>query len=130
MELDLSPEFLQYNLADSIDVINLSDATSSVVKTILMMWLVSISLCLIQLMITLMSRPIIGFLTIVSILIISAIWFSPVAIGNYAMPIRMDVFLYNGLSMELGVMLCVTLSVACIYGGYLYVRKWDILSKC
>ena len=83
INFEISSEYFLYYFSDNIDFIVLSDTGFSVIKAILLMCLMMIALCLLQMIVALISKPILGFLTTTSLLFVSTIWFSPISIGNF-----------------------------------------------
>lgn len=89
--------------------------------------LVVMGLCLLQLAISLVIRPIYSYLVVVTILLASAYYSTPFLIGNFAMPVRSQLFQEEGLSLFSGVMAAIGLGIVSSILGMLIFQKKDIL---
>lgn len=89
-----------------------------------------IAINLLQMLVGFVSQQVWGLVTSLSILVISSIWFSPFAIGNYGMLIRSNLVSKDGLSFLPRVFIIFPiLSVAIMMVGGIVWRKLDLLPK-
>lgn len=87
------------------------------------------ALLLIQLAISLLVRPILGFVSTMVILYGSAFFLSPWLIGNYLMVARTDVVRTAGVSVPMGILLSLSLILAAVLvGGFLFSR-FNIINR-
>lgn len=91
--------------------------------------LVLMALNMLQLFVGLRWKPVMGWFCSLSVLAISAIWMSPVAIGNFGMAIRSGWLLYEGVSPAVGCVICLLLIFITGTAGILWFRRYDILPK-
>lgn len=96
---------------------------------VLMPYVVLLTLTLLQFVVGLMVRPVIGFFAALSVLAVSAIWMFPLAFGNYAMAMRSGWFLYGGVPTMAGLGICVGLSVLLCACAVFYFGRYDIFTK-
>lgn len=91
--------------------------------------LVLMALNMLQLLIGLLWKPVMGLFCSLSILAVSAIWMSPIAIGNFGMAIRSEWLLYEGVPPAVGCVICLLLIIITGTAGVLWFRRYDILPK-
>ncbi len=91
--------------------------------------IVSVTLNLAQMTISIVTRPIIGFLATMSTIILSTVWAHPALIGNYAMAMRTKPFLENGVLVSFGFILCLLVSFGSVMLGGFYFKTYDIFPK-
>ncbi len=91
--------------------------------------LVAISMCLMQLTISLFVKPLYSFLFSISVLLISAYYKSELLLGNYAMLIRLDIWSENGLKSINGIYFSIILGLVSIVIGCIYFCRTDIMNK-
>lgn len=90
---------------------------------------ISIGLNLLQMTLVLFIKPLYSFGAIAVILLSSAYLLSPYLPGNYAMPIRSNYVVENGVSFSGGlIMFLIIVSVSIIVGSF-YFRHYDILDE-
>lgn len=90
---------------------------------------VSVTIGLLQMMLSLIIKPFYSYIVCAVILIGSAYYVNPLMIGNYAMVQRSDIFLKNGVNSVLGLILCMVISVASVIGGIMIFKRYDILNR-
>lgn len=131
LTLQLNQDILlsSFHSAQGLLKMNTIEKATSLGFALALVLLTLITINLLQLTIGLCIHPAAGFFTSVSVFGISAICFSPLAIGNYAMVIRNVAFLEGGMNTLSGVIIELLIIVSCVLIGILYVRKWDILPK-
>lgn len=127
LNLNLTEEYLQSSFSDAPELLRLPAGYLPVVQAICMAALVMFTLCLLQMTIGLILKPVIGFLAVSSVLFISSIWFSVLAIGNFAMAIRTELFLEGGLVVLAGIGGCGLVILASVIVGCVYIRRWNVL---
>lgn len=96
---------------------------------ILLPLLVSISLNLLQMTCSLLIKPIYSFGLMGIILLASAYLMRSFFIGNYAMPIRSEYVVKNGLQMSTGVILSSVIIIFSFLIGVIYFKRYDILDE-
>jgi len=89
----------------------------------------SIALCIIQLILELVLKPIYSFLIIVSILVASAYFYTPFLIGNASMMLRSSLVLDNGLNGFYSFTIDIIITIMAIVSGCVYFKRIDILDK-
>lgn len=91
-------------------------------------WLVSVSLCTVQIVLSIFMDPVIAFMVNIGGLAASVFWRNPFLPGNYAMLYRQDwVCSRPGISLASGVALCLGLTAAAAALGAIFFQKKDIL---
>lgn len=89
---------------------------------------VSVGINLLQMAVTLLIKPMFGFLVTAFWMITSAYFTSPYLIGNYAMSMRYDVVIIDGVSASTGVLISAILALAVVVIGSIRFHRYDILS--
>lgn len=89
----------------------------------------TISLCLVQLFLSLVARPPLGYVATLSILFLSAFYFSPWLIGNYLMTARSASMMAGGVQTGEGVVLAAAMAAVVVVGGGFVFSHKDILNK-
>lgn len=89
--------------------------------------LTTLTLGMIQMVLSLLWLPIAGFVVDVVILTASAYYFSPLLIGNYTMLRRSSIMLGNGIQYPIAIAVEIMILMAlAIFGGW-YFKRYDIL---
>lgn len=106
----------------------------SIMSVFLKFWLlpmiVSVTLCLIQVIASLFFEPVLSFLCTVGYLIASVFWTSPILIGNFAMLLRQNWLSGKPLLNDLaGVFICIAMTSIVVFVGVRSFQKKDILSE-
>jgi len=91
--------------------------------------LVAAALSLVQMVVSLVIRPIFSFLCSAVLLGISIYYVSPAFIGNYAMAVRADSIAFDSVDGKTGLGLCLLIIGVSILFGYLLFGRYDILGK-
>ena len=91
--------------------------------------LTAVAISQLQMLLSLWLRPIFSFGVTAAILISSAYYLKPFMIGNYAMPVRYDAVVPNGVSLGIGVIILSAIIIACIVVGGISFRYYDIINK-
>lgn len=91
--------------------------------------LATAALCMIQLVISLVLKPIISFLCTVVILFFSAFYLTPWLLGNYLMAARSSAFLTHGMNPELGAVFSLVLVADMVVAGAIIVNRIDLFAK-
>jgi len=92
-------------------------------------WLTAIALNLVQMVLSLLIKPIFSLIVSVIILIASAYYYSPLMLGNYAMCVRSSQIMTNGMPLKSGIVYCVVVILVSIMIGMLIFRNYDILNR-
>lgn len=90
---------------------------------------VAVTLGLVQMCLSLLIRPLYSFCGMIALLLASAYFLHPALPGNYAMALRSDYILPNGVSASTGAILCAGLSLLAIIVGAIVFSRYDILNK-
>jgi hypothetical protein len=91
--------------------------------------LVSLALNLFQMVLSLFIKPIFSFFVTAFLIISSAYYTSPFLIGNYAMPLRNDVVITDGVNWTVGIIVSIVLALAAVIAGSICFRKYDIINR-
>lgn len=91
--------------------------------------LVSIAVSLIQMTMSLIIKPMLSFVISAVIYISSAYKLVPWLLGNYAMAVRSDLTISNGINSKIGAIFSVLLSLCSIIIGILLFKKYSILNS-
>lgn len=95
---------------------------------VLLPLLVSVSLCTLQVVLSLFMDPVISFMLNIAGLVDSVFWMNPLLAGNYAMLYRQEwVCRGSGISPDVGAALCLGLFAMAAAAGAIFFRKKDIL---
>lgn len=89
----------------------------------------SVAINLFQMMLTLFFRPIFGYLFSSALFLTSSYLMSPIVLGNYGMVLRTKWMNQQGVSPEIGLIICLAISGIAIIGGGVRFCKMDILSE-
>lgn len=98
-------------------------------ELMLMPFLFTVSMSLIQMALCLFFRAVLSYVVSVIVCISSSYCLSPFLIGNYSMPIRSDKIVSNGVNMEIGVIILILIAAAGVIVGLFKFKKQNILSK-
>lgn len=90
---------------------------------------VSIGLNLLQMTLVLFIKPLYSFGVLAIILLASTYYLSPYFPGNYAMPIRSEYVVENGVTFGGGIITSLILVVISVTIGVFYFKRYDILDK-
>jgi hypothetical protein len=91
--------------------------------------LVSATLSLLQMLLSFVLQPIVGFLIIVSYLTVSVYLSTPFLIGDYSMLLRNGLFYPEGQSSSQMFAICAVISLVTIAIGNIYFRRMDLLDN-
>jgi len=80
-----------------------------------------------QMFLSLILKPIISFLMIASILILSAYSMSPYLIGNYSMVQRSEIFMKDGISILAATIVNIIIIIVSVIGSIVYFNRKDII---
>ena len=125
----LHATFLATMLLRFQDAVNVDLASYNIVSFLRTVPIGICALCLLQLTISLVARPLWGYVTTVSILFISAFIEHPLLLGSNLMAIRSTAFAAHGITSEWSVGLGVAITLLSIFLGGYFLTKTDILEK-
>lgn len=91
--------------------------------------LVSLCVNLLQMTLALFIKPIFSFLTIAFLMISSAYFMSPYLIGNYAMSVRYDMVIKDGVNIGTGIVITLVLIIVATGVGTIRFHQYDILNE-
>lgn len=89
---------------------------------------ISMAINLLQMMVSLFIKPMLSFVVTAFLMISSAYFTSPYLIGNYAMPMRYDVVITDGVNASTGIMISAVLALAVVVIGSIRFHRYDILN--
>jgi len=127
ISLDITPMFVN----EILDATSPYDTFSIQLAYIILLLplLMSIGLNLLQMTLVLFIKPLYSFGVIAVILLSSAYLFSPYLPGNYAMPIRSNHVVENGMSFSGGLIVFLIIFSVSFIVGSIYFRRYDILDE-
>ena len=127
---------LSMELSPSISAILKLDAgmymqfpASLILQTFLLPPLVMIAMNLFQMALSLFIKPFYSFIVTVAVLLTSSYYLSPFFIGNYAMPLRSDQMVTNGVSLTAGIIFSLLIITVSVVVGGIAFQKRDILKR-
>ncbi len=89
--------------------------------------LVTIAICLVQMLVSLVVKPIFSFICTIGLLFFSAYFQTDALIGNFLMAARCSSFNDGGMQAQTGIVIAVgTIAIAVIAGGFFF-KNMDIL---
>lgn len=91
--------------------------------------LVSLELNLLQMTLSLFIKPMFSFLIIAFLMVSSAYFTSPALMGNYAMPMRYDAVITDGVNATAGIIISTVIALISIITGIIQFRHCDILNR-
>ena len=95
----------------------------------LMPLIITIALGMVQMALSLVFKPAFAFIFSSVMLISSAYYMTPYLIGNFAMAVRSDKVVSNGLNLTDGIIAAIGMIIIGIIIGVLAIRRYNILSK-
>lgn len=131
LTIEASPEVCQFIFSSIVSEVN--DPITSVsmkqyIISVLLLPMLSIaSLNLLQMTLSLYIKPILSFILVMCVLIISLFWYSPFALANSAMLLRSGQFVADGINTEHAAIIGFCVLLICMALGSVKFRKSDIL---
>ena len=103
-------------------------SAGQVILTVLVLpFLTVTALNMLELLLSLIIRPVYSFLACVSLVAASAYAKSPILFPNYANIARSGAFFVTGMDGRLGIAICLAVVVFSVAAGAAVFRRWDIL---
>lgn len=127
LELAVSPQILM--MVETGDCLIPPEQWKIAVEVCFVPFLVGMALCIFQMMLSLMFKPIFSYILMIILLIGSAYYQSPYLIGNYAMAIRSRQIIANGVDPRVGILFSYGVITMSVVAGILMIRKKDILGE-
>ena len=90
-------------------------------------WLTSLAMSSVQVLLNLVTKPIISLAAVIGYLTASAYYYSPAMIGNYSILLRSDFILSDGIGLPLAVSVTLSVMAVCCILGLMAVKKIDLL---
>lgn len=90
---------------------------------------ISIGLNLFQMTLSLFMKPVFSFFVTLILVLSSSYLLSPYLIGNYAMAVRSNTIIQNGVDLYAGLILCVVLITLSVIVGMAKFHHFDVLNK-
>lgn len=100
-----------------------------VLEITLLPLLVTLAVSQVQMLLCLVVRPTISYVVSIVLLISSAYCLTPFLLGNYAMALRCDKIISNGVSGTMGIGVCLILILVSMVLGIVLFQKYNILNK-
>ena len=110
-------------------IINNPDLTGLMVSVMVMSFVMTITFGIIQIAVGLIVSPTIGYIIIISFLVIGAFSDNPFVISIYSMALRSSRYKPDGYNIGLGLLIMAAIIICGIIAGTLYARRMDIISK-
>lgn len=88
--------------------------------------IMTIAICLFQLLLSLLIKPLPSYIFTISMLFLSAYFKTPFLLGNYLMSARSSVYVTDGVSPEIGIVVALTIAALSVSFGALIIRRIDI----
>ena len=101
----------------------------NLIHLILVPMLVCAAISMLQMLISLFVRPLIAYVLSIVIYFSSAYKLSALLLGNYAMLLRSDEILSNGVNAYVGIIFSAIVIIMSIVGGLIYFKDYNILSR-
>ena len=120
---------LQYEVFQIAGDSALSDDTPWPFVIILLPVLVSLCISLLQMTLTLFFKPVFSFFVTAFLLISSSYFTSPYLIGNYAMSMRYDMVIKDGVCITAGLAVSFVLIIVSVGAGMIRFRRYDIWNE-
>lgn len=108
-----------------IDVVN-TNMSSFYMACIVLPFMVSIAISYMQFTLSIVLNSILGYITSISLLVVSAYWTNPVFIGNYLMILRNQLIVTDGFFSGTGILVSSVLIILMCFLGIILFRKKDI----
>ena len=126
MSMKLTPEIVM-----SVCNINMLNGTfkEEMIILLLMPVLVSVTLCMLQVAIAIITSPIIGFIVTQSIVFLSTIFEYKFLISNYGMLSHNRISCGSKIVYSDGIIICMAVFLVSWITGYLYFGRCNIISK-
>jgi hypothetical protein len=99
------------------------------IYVIILPFLVSITISLLQALLSFFMRPILSFLTVIVLMVSSAYFFTPLLIGNSSMLLRSAAVIPNGIMGTTSIVIQIILIGLFAVIGYIRLEKYDILGS-
>lgn len=123
----ISPYMME--LMEITDVASTVEEWRLTLQLTLLPWLVAVTLSQLQLCLSLWMQPVLGWVVSIVVLLSSAYYASPFLLGNYAMALRDQQVLSDGVIWQVGVLYCMGLLLPCVLAGLISFKHADILGK-
>ncbi len=123
----ISPYMME--LMEITDVASTVEEWRLTLQLTLLPWLVAVTLSQLQLCLSLWMQPVLGWVVSIVVLLSSAYYASPLLLGNYAMALRDQQVLVDGVIWQGGAAYCLGLLLLCVLAGLISFQHTDILGK-
>lgn len=127
--VSMTPNNQVNNLINLINLENIQINLYFYITVLILPFLTSVAVSLLQMALSFLINPIISFLVIMSLMAASAFCHSIFLFGNYSMLLRNEVFYINGFDNRLIIIVNIILIAVSIFVGLIYFVKIDILKK-
>lgn len=98
-----------------------------IISAVVLPVVTSMALSVLQLFLSILFSPVIGYIFVVAILVGSAFYNNQICIGNYFMVIRSDIIIEGGYNAIIGIILNLCIILFSMAVGYIIFRRKDII---
>ncbi len=120
---------ISLNFSDDFFCLQKNYNGSIIVIIYLMPVLTSIAISMVQMLISILLKPIYSFVIVICYLIVSSYYCSPILIGNYSMLLRSSVFDIGKINFITAVIVDVLVIIFSAIIGLFYFNRVDIIKK-
>lgn len=106
-----------------------SDIYPVTIELLVLPMFISITVSLLQMTLSLIVKPLISYILSSVIFIASAYYQTPYLLGNYAMAIRSDSIVTNGVNATAGVIFALCVSAVSVISGIFIFRRYAIMNS-
>jgi hypothetical protein len=96
---------------------------------LLVPFLFTVSMSLLQMTLCLFVKPTVSYVISVVVCILSAYYLNPLILGNYAMALRSNQLVSNGVDINIGIICMIILGLFSVLVGMFRFKKYSILTK-
>lgn len=117
--------------SEAINMVNLRNANNFdvIICVFILPLITSVAVSLLQMAVSFIIKPIYSYICIVSLMLASAYYFSPILIGNFSMLLRNNVVYPNGIISAVAITIDIIIIFISIFMGYCFFKKRDIIGS-
>lgn len=125
ISLNLNQELLRELLM--VDITDIHILKEKINIVLFMQLLTYSTLNLIQISFSIFIGPLLGFIVMLVLYILSIYYMHPLLIGNYSMLLRSNLFFQGGLDYRIGISICIVMCITVVLVTNRYFRRLNIL---
>lgn len=99
------------------------------IQLFLLPYLVVVAMGMFQMLLSLLIKPIYSFSLTVAVMLASSYYTKPFMIGNYAMALRSNLLMKNGVSENTGILFTMIIIIFSVTIGSFIFKRYDIINK-